>query len=146
MCSMGTSCYLAHVWLEIIYHPLLFKTKLCESNLKKGVCRKYGIYCAKAHNENEVRNLVRIYGKDWKRHYEAYQMIESEKPLTNKDKHKLVKCDDASDSSHSLGSNVEDHCPHVKSVSMGDLSYQIYGGSPLFMSTPSGSPFKSITE
>jgi len=143
---MGTSCYLAHGWLEIIYHPLLFKTKLCESNLKKGICRKYGIYCAKAHTENEVRNLVSIYGKNWKRHYEAYQMSESEKPPSNKAKHKVVKCDGVPDSSNSSGSSVEDHCQHAKSSYMGDLSYQMYGGSQLFMYTPPGSPFQSMSE
>jgi len=141
---MGTSCYRAHSWLEIIFHPLLFKTKLCESNLKKGVCRKYGIYCAKAHNESEVRNLVSIYGKDWKRHYEAYQTSESEKPLTNKYKQKLAKCDNVLDSSHP--SCNEHRCPLVKSSCKGDLCYQIYGGSPLFMSTPPVSLFQSMSE
>jgi len=63
-CSKGDACYLAHGWLEIIYHPLLFKTKLCESSLKEGVCSEYGIFCAKAHNQKEVRNLVKIFGKD----------------------------------------------------------------------------------
>jgi len=56
--------------LEIIFHPLLYKTKMCKSNLKNGVCREYGVYCAKAHNPSDIRNLVQIYGEDWKRHYD----------------------------------------------------------------------------
>jgi len=35
-----------------------------------GVCRLYGIYCAKAHKRSEMRNLAKIYGKDWKVHYD----------------------------------------------------------------------------
>jgi len=69
-CSMGESCPRSHGWLEIIFHPLLYKTKLCKVDLKKGVCRGYGIYCAKAHDPKEIRNLVKIYGKNWKRHYD----------------------------------------------------------------------------
>jgi len=30
----------------------------------------YGIYCAKAHKRSEMRNLAKIYGKDWKVHYD----------------------------------------------------------------------------
>jgi len=179
---MGNECYLAHGWLEIIYHPLLFKTKLCKSRLRNGVCRKYGFYCAKAHNENEVRNLVSIYGKDWKRHYEAHQSEfvkanknkvnnelskhsdlsdsscssglrvgenvksaglsdDSVKANNNKAKHELSKHSDLSDSSHSSGSMVEDN---VKSAGLSDDSSQMYGGSPLFVPTPSVSPCQSL--
>lgn len=69
-CNKGDRCYHSHGWLEIIFHPLLFKTKMCQSTRKNGVCRKYGFYCAKAHNPSEIRNLVQIYGKNWKRHYD----------------------------------------------------------------------------
>jgi len=69
-CSMGESCPRAHGWLEVIFHPLLYKTKMCKSNLENGACRQYGIYCAKAHNPTEIRNLVKIYGENWKRHYD----------------------------------------------------------------------------
>jgi len=54
----------------MIYHPLLYKTKMCESYLKDGICHKYGLYCAKAHQQTEIRNLVEIYGYTWKRHYD----------------------------------------------------------------------------
>jgi len=138
-CAMGKECFLAHGWLEIIFHPLLFKTKLCESSLKNGVCRKYGIYCTKAHNENEVRNLVKIYGKDWKRHYEAHQS-ESVKPNKKKVKHEPSKHSDLTDSSPS-GSVVQDN---VKSAGLSDYSSHMYGGSPLFVPTPSVSPCQSI--
>jgi len=139
-CAMGNECYLAHGWLEIIYHPLLFKTKLCKSSLEKGVCRKYGFYCAKAHNKNEVRNLVSIYGEDWKRHYEAHQ---SESVMANNKEAKLElsKHSDLSNSSRSSGSRVEDN---VKSAGLGDYSSLMYGGSPLFVPTPLASPCQSV--
>jgi len=56
--------------MEIIFHPLVFKTKMCRSYLKNGVCCEYDVYCAKAHHPAEIRNLVEIYGEDWKRHYD----------------------------------------------------------------------------
>jgi len=65
-CKLGNKCHLAHGWLEVIFHPLLYKTKMCNSSLKKGLCAKYGIFCAKAHNIKNVRNLVNIYGENWK--------------------------------------------------------------------------------
>jgi len=69
-CSLGESCPRSHGWLEIIFHPLLYKTKMCKSELKNGVCREYGVYCAKAHKPTEIRNLVKIYGENWKKHYD----------------------------------------------------------------------------
>jgi len=69
-CNKEDRCHRSHGWLEIIFHPLLFKTKICKSNHKNGVCREYGVYCAKAHNPTEIRNLVKIYGENWKRHYD----------------------------------------------------------------------------
>jgi len=68
-CRFGDSCPRSHGWLEIIFHPLLYKTKLCKSRLQNGVCSEYGIYCAKAHARAEIRSLVEIYGEKWKRHY-----------------------------------------------------------------------------
>jgi len=138
-CAMGNKCYLAHGWLEIIFHPLLFKTKLCESSLKNGMCRKYGMYCAKAHNEKEVRNLISIYGKDWKRHYEAHQS-ESVKANKKKVTHEPSNHSDLADSCPS-GSMVQDN---VKSAGLSDYSSQMYGGSPLFVPTPSVSPCQSV--
>jgi len=69
-CKLGDSCFRAHGWLEVIFHPLLYKTKLCKSTHEDGVCRLYGIYCAKAHKRSEMRNLAKIYGKNWKAHYD----------------------------------------------------------------------------
>jgi len=72
-CTLGENCFRAHGWLEIIFHPLLYKTKLCKSTYENGVCKLYGIYCAKAHKRNEMRNLAKIYGKNWKSHYDISQ-------------------------------------------------------------------------
>jgi len=70
-CRLGDSCPRSHGWLEVIFHPLLYKTKMCSSYQKNGVCRKYGVYCAKAHKWSEIRSLVKIYGEDWKRLYDV---------------------------------------------------------------------------
>jgi len=69
-CKMGKSCPRSHGWLETIFHPLLYKTKLCTAPRQNGVCSAKGIYCAKAHRRCEIRSLVKIYGEDWKRHYD----------------------------------------------------------------------------
>jgi len=69
-CFLGKSCPRSHGWLEIIFHPLLYKTKLCLAPRRKGVCSAYGVYCAKAHTRSEIRSLVEIYGENWKTHYE----------------------------------------------------------------------------
>jgi len=69
-CHLGDSCPRSHGWLEIIFHPLLYKTKLCKSSYKNGVCREYGVFCAKAHKPTEIRDLEKIYGENWKRHYD----------------------------------------------------------------------------
>jgi len=69
-CTIGESCPRAHGWLEVIFHPLLYKTKMCRSYFRKGVCHEYGVYCAKAHNPTEIRNLVKMYGDGWKSHYD----------------------------------------------------------------------------
>jgi len=135
-CSKGDACFLAHGWLEIIYHPLIYKTKLCNSRLMNGVCSKYGIFCAKAHNEKEIRNLVKIYGKDWKRHYEECQTGESVS-VTIKTNNKHSKRAEVSDSLRSLSSG-EDVSSHSTVIS--DVNSQMYGGSPLFLRTPTESP------
>jgi len=63
-CRLGNSCPRSHGWLEVIFHPLLYKTKLCKSQREKnGICKEYGLYCAKAHARCEIRNLVEIYGE-----------------------------------------------------------------------------------
>jgi len=69
-CCLGDSCTRSHGWLEMIYHPLLYKTKLCKSKRQNGACIEYGMYCAKAHARSEIRCLVDIYGENWKQHYD----------------------------------------------------------------------------
>jgi len=69
-CIFGDSCPRAHGYFEVIFHPLLYKTKMCSYSQINGVCRKNGMYCARAHKETEIRSLVKIFGKKWKRHYD----------------------------------------------------------------------------
>jgi len=42
---------------------------MCASYQRSGVCRKR-VYCAKAHKETEIRSLDKIFGRNWKRHYD----------------------------------------------------------------------------
>jgi len=74
-CSLEDSCTRSHGWLEMIYHPLLYKTKLCQSKRHNGVCIEYGIYCAKAHARSEIRCLDNIYGENWKHHYDLLDSL-----------------------------------------------------------------------
>jgi len=69
-CTFGENCPRSHGWLEVIFHPLLYKTKLCKAPRRNGVCSEYDVYCAKAHKSSDIRSLVEIYGEDWKRHYD----------------------------------------------------------------------------
>jgi len=43
---------------------------MCASYLRYGVGRKNRVYCAKADKETEIRRLVKIFGWNWKRHYD----------------------------------------------------------------------------
>jgi len=83
-CIGGDSCPRAHGWLEIVYHPLLYKTKRCQSYQRFGVC--HNNHCAKAHKETEIRRLVKIFGWNWKEHYDLSLSLSSEgrTKLTNK--------------------------------------------------------------
>jgi len=74
-CNLGDSCPRSHGWLEVIYHPLIYKTKLCKSKRKNGICAKYGLNCAKAHSKFEVRSLIEIFGYDWSRYYDLSDRI-----------------------------------------------------------------------
>jgi len=78
-CIMGKSCPRSHGWLEIIFHPLLYKTKLCTAPRQNGVCSANGVYCAKAHRRCEIRSLVEIFGDDWKRHYDISNRLKVKK-------------------------------------------------------------------
>jgi len=89
-CCIGKSCPRSHGWLEIIFHPLLYKTKMCRSYHKNGICQEYGMYCAKAHSPKDIRNLVKIYGEDWKNHYDLSKQHKGS-GVTNSMKSK-IKC------------------------------------------------------
>jgi len=79
-CNLGDMCLRSHGWLERIFHPLLYKTKICKSSHKNGICPEYGAYCAFAQNPGEIRNLVEIYGESWKQHYDLSER-EKKSPL-----------------------------------------------------------------
>jgi len=80
-CISGDSCPRAHGWLEIILHPLSYKTKMCASYQRFGVCGKN--HCANAHKETEIRRFKKIFGWNWKRHYDL-SLREGCTKLTNK--------------------------------------------------------------
>lgn len=78
-CDKGVLCGHAHSFLEIIYHPLVFRSKPCEyMRSQNGICRGRGLFCAKAHKKCEIRNLPELYGKDWKRYYGPYSLCVKE--------------------------------------------------------------------
>lgn len=64
-CSAGLRCPWAHSKEEVLFHPLIFKTNLCEEhtsnaganqktrNAKKNRCHRY--YCPFAHGSDELR-------------------------------------------------------------------------------------------
>lgn len=55
-CKTGEGCPQCHNREELVYHPLVFKTKLCEQMLDShGCCTKQGRHCAKAHNQYDKR-------------------------------------------------------------------------------------------
>ena len=66
-------CEYAHNCEEINYHPLVYKTMLCEG--EEGECNIR--FCFKAHKEEELRNLVALYCMN--PHSEALQPINKEK-------------------------------------------------------------------
>eukprot|EP00916_Digyalum_oweni_P005744 GHVL01009954.1.p1 GENE.GHVL01009954.1~~GHVL01009954.1.p1 ORF type:complete len:152 (-),score=9.67 GHVL01009954.1:212-667(-) len=48
-----SSCPFAHSCEEIMFHPCIYKTKLCFEYEKKGACKRY--YCCLAHGQEELR-------------------------------------------------------------------------------------------
>lgn len=55
-CKAGEDCQYCHNREELVYHPLVFKTKLCEYMVDdKNFCTKYGRHCAKAHSNEDKR-------------------------------------------------------------------------------------------
>jgi len=112
-CTLRGSCQRSHGWLEIIFHPLLYKTKMCKSNLKNGVCREYGVYCAKAHNPSDIRNLVQIYGENWKRHYDLTlreKLADSPSAIKLQRKY-MQKLDNTLSRTHSIGKLSNNNLP-----------------------------------
>jgi len=110
-CSWGESCLRSHGWLEIIFHPLLYKTKMCKSNLRNGICRGYGVYCAKAHNPVDIRNLLDIYGWDWKRHYDLSLRDNGSSSIMNSQKNYCKKAEATTSKRKSAGKIFDESFP-----------------------------------
>lgn len=53
-----TDCNFAHNTTEVLYHPMLYKTKLCDQGpLEDGLCRRFGPHCAFIHVEKDGTGL-----------------------------------------------------------------------------------------
>mmetsp|Transcript_10584 Transcript_10584/g.20404 ORF Transcript_10584/g.20404 Transcript_10584/m.20404 type:complete len:290 (+) Transcript_10584:2490-3359(+) len=51
-CQYGHNCKFAHNQTEVLYHPLIFKTEICEEfKSETGSCPWGGLYCPKAHRD-----------------------------------------------------------------------------------------------
>ncbi|CTQ41380.1 hypothetical protein BMR1_03g03900 [Babesia microti strain RI] len=57
-CTRGNNCAFAHSQEEINYHPLVYKTVVC-NDYKEGKCKKY--YCPKIHGLAERRLPSKFY-------------------------------------------------------------------------------------
>ena len=56
LCPQSVHCRFAHCTEEVIYHPSKYKTQLCPHRLdEEGKCSGYGMHCAKAHGQNDLR-------------------------------------------------------------------------------------------
>ena len=55
-CPQGVHCRFAHCTEEVIYHPSKYKTQLCQHRTDEdGACLGYGLHCAKAHSQSDLR-------------------------------------------------------------------------------------------
>lgn len=54
-------CLFAHNGLEVSFHPLLYKTKLCAGLVALGHCNFKGPHCAFAHSQAELRLPASLY-------------------------------------------------------------------------------------
>jgi len=102
-CIIGDSCPRAHGWSEMIFHPLLYKTKMCASYQRYGVCRQKGVYCGNAHKETEIRRRVEIFGWNWKKHCDL-----SLREGCTRSTIKLVNTDDKSVGHKEVGSHFSE--------------------------------------
>lgn len=51
-------CCFAHSTTEVLYHPMLYKTKMCDQGpLQDGVCTKFGPHCPFIHIEKDGAGL-----------------------------------------------------------------------------------------
>ena len=65
LCPQGVHCRFAHCTEEVIYHPSKYKTQLCPHRLdEEGKCGGYGMHCAKAHGQGDLRVGVYEVGED----------------------------------------------------------------------------------
>jgi hypothetical protein len=48
------NCMFSHTLMEVMYHPLIYKSKLCRAFEQNGIC-KFGSQCAHAHGKKEMR-------------------------------------------------------------------------------------------
>lgn len=55
-CPLKYDCSRAHNTNEVLYHPLLYKTKICKEVHEKKPCGK-GENCPDAHSQTELRVL-----------------------------------------------------------------------------------------
>lgn len=116
---------------------------MCKSTLKNGLCAKYGIFCAKAHKSSEVRNLVKIFGENWKLHYDVSARQQSSRCLKSTSTRKSAK-------RWYNKQNVRGFLPKKPmSIELHDVEPKlddllIVAGSPLF--APSESPMVESSE
>ena len=58
-CDKGDSCRYSHNKEEIAYHPSRYKTQLCSYPARPdGVCTRFGLHCAYAHGEDDIRRPI----------------------------------------------------------------------------------------
>lgn len=68
LCTSATcsypDCPSSHNGLEMSFHPVLYKTKLCTGRLEDGRCNVRGLHCAYAHSQAEIRTPGLMYDLD----------------------------------------------------------------------------------
>jgi hypothetical protein len=61
---MKDSCEYAHNGFEVEYHPLKYKTKMCNYSTRDSfICSQKGECCSEAHNITDLRNITEILKK-----------------------------------------------------------------------------------